>query len=40
MQLMVDAPAEFERSLGKTSLRGDLVAEVAHIRDQCALEQG
>jgi hypothetical protein len=40
MQLMVDAPAAFEQSLNRTSLRGHLVEEVRQILNQAALEQG
>jgi hypothetical protein len=40
MQLMVDAPTEFETDLNKTELRGDIVSEVKQILNQAALEQG
>jgi len=40
MQLMVDAPAQFEKDLNSTELRGDIIAEVKQILNQAALEQG
>lgn len=40
MQLLVDAPEEFEKELLATSLRGNLSEEVKQILDQAKLEQG
>jgi len=40
MQLLVEAPKQFEAELKSSLLRGELVHEVQHVLNQAALEQG